>query len=66
MTEYIGGGRPIGHLVDERDSFYQKYKHKIIAGINPEYREYKRLVKKIEKAVRPIGSGFIERILNSL
>ena len=67
MTEFDdGGGRPTGYLTDMRNSFYEDNKHRIIAGINPEYRRYRQLVKMVEKAARPIGSGFFERILNSL
>ena len=66
MTTYIEGCRPTGYLVDERDSFYKENKHSIIAGINPQYTIYRKLVKKVNKASRPIGSGFFERILNSL
>ena len=66
MTEYCEGGRPIGYLTDMRNSFYENNEHRIIAGINPEYRRYRQLVKMVEKAARPIGSSFFERILNSL
>lgn len=69
MTQYIEdveGVRPTGRLVDARDSFYEENKHLINAGINPQYKQYKKLVKAVERASRPIGGGFFEKMLNSL
>ena len=67
MTSFYDvGNLHIKEIVKTRDSFYKDNQHRIIAGINPEYRRYRQLVKMVEKAARPIGSSFFERILNSL
>jgi len=67
MTAYYGVGNPYTkEIVDARDSFYENNKHRIIAGINPEYRKYRRLVEAVEKATRLIGSesSKSKRIIN--
>ncbi|MEK6760915.1 MAG: hypothetical protein AABX93_03250 [Nanoarchaeota archaeon] len=68
MAEFEDGGEgfrsQIGQLADYRDSFYEKHKSEITARINPEYREYRELVKRIKKLSAPIrGPGFIEKLL---
>lgn len=56
--EYEEGGKgfftQVGQLAHDRNSFYEQNKHEISAGINPEYKEYRELVKVVREASRPI------------